>query len=117
MPKNILSTTRIKSLFEIVFFEIINASKIGTPAAFKDERIREKFANDAFVINALVIGRESKILSLNKRKFSDLEILLKVKYEIGSNGIDHIMKEISLIELEQSTSNCVKKGSSTPLDP
>ena len=60
----ILSAILWKTLLPSVLFEIVNDSKIGTPAEFKADKVLEKFARQDLVTKSLVIGNFSKVLSL-----------------------------------------------------
>ena len=59
---------RLNILFLRVFFAIVSASKIGTPALFNEDNVLEKLAKQDFVTKSFVIGNWSNVLSYHQMK-------------------------------------------------
>ena len=57
----------LKTLLDIVLFAMDNDSRIGTPAEFKDDNVRAKFAKQDLVTKSLVRGNCNKVLSYHQR--------------------------------------------------
>ena len=88
-----------------VFFDIINASKIGTPAELRELSVLEKLAKQDFVTKSFVIGSLSNIESFQLMNFVVLICFLIIKKLITMAGAALIRKDGFFIKLEASTNN------------